>query len=95
MKRAALFFAIVCLIPISAWADDTPIKHTCIQPDKGPGLVSTIELNKFAADAKAYRECIQAFVDGQQAAIKAHEKAALQAAEEYNKFADKELIKSK
>jgi hypothetical protein len=60
--------------------------HNCVRPEEPGNLGTKSQFSAFNRDAKAYRECLQAFVKAQGALVKHHEEIGNNAVKEYNDY---------
>ena len=88
MKKLLLVLVPLALLasPILLSADSSSVSHRCTQPKPYDLVEDLEELGGYKASVEKYKECIQAFVDEQNDAIRNHEKAANRAIEEWNHF---------
>jgi len=93
MNRKTLLAAILSVAACSTWAaEPAPAESIQANPCKAPDLSAIgTSLTKEQADAinadnKAYQDCVQNYVNQQQALGNAHLKAAKEAADEFNAY---------
>lgn len=65
--------------------------HSCSKPYKPYQFSSEWEYNNFVDEVEDYRNCISDFVDEQNEAAAAHQAAAEEAIDEWNRFVNYEL----
>jgi hypothetical protein len=82
------------LFALPVLADDTPLTHSCTQPKLPEKFASQSMADQFMAQANAYRECVNAFIEAQHQASLKHQNASAKALEEWNAFAAKVNEKS-
>ena len=85
MKKLLLLFTLI-VFPLVLSADSSEPSHHCIKPKPYAFMDDKEELDRYKTETEKYKECIQAFVDEQNDAIRNHEKAANSAIEEWNHF---------
>lgn len=94
INRKTLLAAVLFVAPFSSWAaEPAPAEsiqaNPCQPPDLGAvhsGLTQK-EAEALNANNKTYQECVQNYVNQQQALANAHLQAAKQAADEFNVYA--------
>ncbi len=85
MKKLLLLLTLI-VSQIVLSADSSVPSHHCIKPKAYAFMDDKKELDSYKTGTQKYKECIQAFVDEQNEAIKNHEKAANSAIKEWNHF---------
>ncbi|MEN8302863.1 MAG: hypothetical protein ABFQ64_02180 [Campylobacterota bacterium] len=85
MRKLLLLVALVAFSTILS-ADSSAPSHHCVKPKPYDLVEDLEELDNYKASVEKFKECIQAFVDEQNGAIRKHEKAANSAIREWNHF---------
>jgi hypothetical protein len=93
-------FLLMAIFPAGAQQSTPPLSHECSRPVWPSDSASQSEVESFYEQVKAYRDCIERFIEAQneviqrhQETIKRHTQAAEAAAKEWNEFL--ESVKSR
>ena len=90
MKRLLTMF--ICFsVATSVSADMFAPSHSCLKPNSLYKFNNEGELESFKDKAKAYKQCINDFVEKQNYAIKKHQDAATAAIGDWNNYVNYEL----
>ncbi len=65
--------------------------HDCRAPVKPLEFVTDLDRQQFEQQVDQYRNCLQSFVDKQNAAMEKHQTSAQRAADTWNDYAQREL----
>jgi len=86
-------FLLMAIFPAGAQQSTPPLSHECSRPVWPSDSASQSEVETFYEQVKAYRDCIERFIEAQdeailrhQEAIQRHTQAAEAAAKEWNEF---------
>ena len=90
-KKSITLAALLIAISIPVLADMFTPSHSCSKPYKPYSFNSQWELDSFNDDVENYQQCIQDFVEEQNAAAETHQQAASDAIDEWNRFVKYEL----
>lgn len=90
MKRLLTMVLCVCVIT-SVSADMFTPSYSCLKPSRLYKFNSEGELESFKNKAKAYKQCINDFIEKQNYAIKKHQDAAAKAIDDWNNYIKYEL----
>lgn len=86
--RALALAALGCGFAATAVADMFQPSHGCVAPVRPHEFNSQWEIDSFRNQVEMYRQCIEDFVDEQHGAINAHSRAADDAIDDWNLFAN-------
>ena len=75
-------------VSVAVYAYHSVSQHPCSRPWKPSQFTSQNEVDSYKKQVEMYRSCIEEFVDEQKDAIRAHKRAAEEAIEEWNSFAN-------
>jgi hypothetical protein len=85
--RYVVAILILC-VSVAAYAYRSVPQHSCSRPWKPSQFTSQYEVDSYKQQVEMYRHCIEEFVDEQKDAIRAHKRAAEEAIDEWNSFAN-------
>lgn len=74
-----------------SFADTIDPSHPCRKPIKPYEFKDEWEIESFKDDVDRYKRCIEDFVEEQEEAIEAHQNAASEAVDDWNRFVKYEL----
>lgn len=86
----AVFVFMLCC-PLTILADTISPTHSCDKPIKPYKFKSQDEVDIFMVEVDRYQDCINTFIEEQNAAIEIHREAALAAVKEWDDFDKNEL----
>jgi len=90
-KKSIFTGSIILGFSIPVLADMFTPSPSCSKPIKPYEFTSQWELDSFNEDVQRYKRCIRDFIDQQNKAVEAHQQAANNAIDEWNRFVQYEL----
>jgi hypothetical protein len=82
---------VIASISLSAVADSTPPKHSCVKPENPGNMASEVRMKGFQKEVNDYRDCINKFASDQKTFGENHISAGNKAIEEFNTFVKTEM----
>ncbi|MFP4316737.1 MAG: hypothetical protein ACLFQR_11000 [Desulfovibrionales bacterium] len=79
--------AVLVMLSSAALAHDTEPALQCERPEVPERFISQEQADQFMNQANTYQECINQFIEAQNAAVEVHRKAGQEALNVWNSFA--------